>query len=220
MKSPNNENVKNKTYIVKLPKYLGEEILKCKNNEQIGTFKYLENNKVEFELDKKLKLEKIPIQHTVTFKNRITKGCVMNDSMDIVGNLGEDCYILPVINAEYLKFKNEMKEKFSSSVKEAKISNYYDYVQKGEKYAGIKIQEAINKERKQQIRSRRRERLEKPDVLDLMFKAYEKYSFWTIKDLADFCGQPVAYIQELIGEIADLDKKDHKGTYVLKPQYK
>ena len=54
----------------------------------------------------------------------------------------------------------------------------------------------------------------------MVFKAFEKYSSWTVKDLADFCGQPVAFIQEIVSDICVLNKKDLKNMYELRPEYR
>ncbi|KAI5173208.1 transcription initiation factor TFIIF subunit beta [Pancytospora epiphaga] len=74
--------------------------------------------------------------------------------------------------------------------------------------------------RKIMLQEKKRERLDSQDVYDMIFNAYEKRPLWTVKDLADFTGQPTAYIQELIADICVLNKKDHRHAYELKPEYK
>ncbi|ORD92990.1 T2FB [Enterospora canceri] len=98
--------------------------------------------------------------------------------------------------------------------------NHFEQLKRGEKYTGLKEMEAHARKKKRQLQEKKRERLDKSDAIDVLFKAFEKHGAWTVKDLADFTGQPVAYIQEIIGEIAVLDKKDYKNTYILKKQFK
>lgn len=141
-------------------------------------------------------------------------------SFSIQGVINKECFIRPVINEKYLEYKKAMQSLAEQNESTVKMIDYFAEVRKGEKYGSLKEMDILARKRKKQLQDKKRERLDKQDVIDIIFNAFEKHEFWTVRDLADFSGQPVAYIQELVSEICVLNKKDHRNTYELKPEYK
>lgn len=212
---PNHQEV----FLVKVPKYLGKQIRSLGNNKTIG----------EFLFDGQTAQIKFP---TSIYPNEY-KIIVKDDDSKYIANIngddGNECFVhkistmfhvVPVMNAAYFEFKKKQKNQVHDNRHEIQFLNHFDELRKGEKYANLKEMDMYIRKKKQQTQEKKRERLEKSDVLNLMFKAFEKHDSWTVKDLADFSGQPIAYIQEIINEIATLDKKDNRNTYVLKDQFK
>lgn len=206
-------------FLVKVPKYLGKQMRTVGNNKTIG----------EFLFDGQIAQIKFP---TTIYPNKY-EIIVKDDDNKYIANVGIDnnnecsiykissmLHVVPVMDAAYFEFKKKQKEQIHDNKHEIQFLNHFDELRKGEKYANLKEMEMYIKKKKQQTQEKKRERLEKPDVLNLIFKAFEKHDSWTVKDLADFSGQPIAYIQEIINEIAILDKKDNRNTYVLKDQFK
>jgi len=79
--------------------------------------------------------------------------------------------------------------------------------------------------RRQQVDERgvadKRERLEKTKLLELIFKAFRKQDYWTLKDLNTYCNQPVNYLKEVLSEVCSYNTSGkHKSTYELKPEYR
>jgi transcription initiation factor TFIIF subunit beta len=67
----------------------------------------------------------------------------------------------------------------------------------------------------------KRERLEKTKLLELIFKAFRKQDYWTLKDLNNHCNQPVNYLKEVLNEVCSYNTSGkHKSTYELKPEYR
>ncbi|XP_077301486.1 general transcription factor IIF subunit 2-like [Arctopsyche grandis] len=125
---------------------------------------------------------------------------ISNDKkkMYIEGTVNKECFVQPVVNAEYLKFKRSLKETENEKVK---VLDYFAEVKRNGKYSSLREMEVLAKKRKQMLQEKKRERLEREDVLEILFNAFEKHDLWTVRDLADFSGQPVAYIQELVNEV-------------------
>ncbi|KAK5915538.1 hypothetical protein CesoFtcFv8_001120 [Champsocephalus esox] len=67
----------------------------------------------------------------------------------------------------------------------------------------------------------KRARLDKQQVLDMLFSAFEKHQFYNIKDLVDITKQPVTYLKEILRDIGVYNVKGtHKNTWELKPEYR
>lgn len=64
-------------------------------------------------------------------------------------------------------------------------------------------------------------RMPKKDLLDLLFRLFEEYEYWSMKGLKDRTRQPETYLKESLELIANLIKKGpYTSKYNLKPEYK
>lgn len=220
-----NKNVT--VWIAKMPKYITNAILEYNKQLNIGKIiidKDEETNKssIRIVLSNEIKNMNIPIDHVVEVKDKNMKLYLIKNNEEklaIEGIVNKECLIKPVINMKYLEYKKNKTEN-QKSKKSVKFFNYFTELKKGERYGSLKEVDFLARKRKMMLQDKKRERLDAKDVLDMIFNAFEQHEFWTVKDLADFTGQPVAYIQELIGGICVLNKTDHKNSYELKPEYK
>lgn len=207
-------------FLLKMPKYLSEQIKKNKENQDIGEIELdEENGTCQIKLNKNFS----PLEYTVTMKKDLNKYAVdVNGEEDtqVVMPITEHLLMKPVMNKEYFEFKRAMTEVNEKNKHNTIVLNHFEEIKKGEKYSGLKEMEAYARKKKEMLQDKKRERLDKQDAIDILFKAFEKHENWTVKDLADFSGQPLAYIQEIIGEIAVLNKNDHRNTYRLKDQFR
>ncbi|RIA96850.1 transcription initiation factor IIF, beta subunit-domain-containing protein [Glomus cerebriforme] len=63
-------------------------------------------------------------------------------------------------------------------------------------------------------------RMPKNELIDLLFGAFEKYTYWTLRGLKDYAKQPESYLKDVLNEIAILDKRGpYNNCYHLKPEY-
>ncbi|GBC04041.1 hypothetical protein RclHR1_05490004 [Rhizophagus clarus] len=63
-------------------------------------------------------------------------------------------------------------------------------------------------------------RMPKNELIDLLFGAFEKYTYWTLRALKDYAKQPESYLKDVLNEIAILDKRgSYNNCYHLKPEY-
>lgn len=227
------ERKKLTVWVVKFPKYLGEQILASRDKLTIGKIsvrRATENEpaEVQISMSEEVLSTGIPRDHLIDMKDREAGVYVVNapllcgreGSIEILGNVNKECLIRPVINDEYQKFRRTRNEMDSKNATATRVINYFDEARRGEKYGSLKELEFLAKKRKMQLQAKKRERLDSEDVLNMIFRAFETRELWTVKDLADFTGQPMAYIQELVSKICVLNKKDHKNSYELKPEYK
>ncbi|EGV60973.1 transcription initiation factor IIF subunit beta [Yamadazyma tenuis] len=64
-------------------------------------------------------------------------------------------------------------------------------------------------------------RMPQKDLLDLLFRLFEEYEYWSIKGLRERTKQPESYLKESLDSIANLIKKGpYTSKYNLKPEYK
>ncbi|BHF68313.1 General transcription factor IIF subunit 2 [Sparganum proliferum] len=64
-------------------------------------------------------------------------------------------------------------------------------------------------------------RRERDDVLQDLFKAFERHQYYAVKDLMLLTKQPMSYLTELLKEIATFNTKPpHKHMWELKPEYR
>lgn len=64
-------------------------------------------------------------------------------------------------------------------------------------------------------------RMPKKDLLDLLFRLFEEYEYWSMKGLKERTRQPESYLKESLESIANLIKKGpYTSKYNLKPEYR
>lgn len=64
-------------------------------------------------------------------------------------------------------------------------------------------------------------RIERNDLLDLLFTLFEEFDYWSLKGLKDRTKQPEVYLKEVLESMAVLNKKGpYAMRYSLKPEYK
>ncbi|KAF8564054.1 hypothetical protein P879_09252 [Paragonimus westermani] len=64
-------------------------------------------------------------------------------------------------------------------------------------------------------------RREKEDVMQDLFKAFERHQYYAIRDLILLTKQPVTYLTEILKEIAIFNARaPHKNMWELKPEYR
>lgn len=221
----NTTNKKLTVWVAKFPQYIAERILSADGEMLIGTLsinKEANSVKVRINLSDALLSDGIPTDYIIDIKDKDKPIFVVrNDDSQMVveGCVNKECFVRPVMNVQYMEFKRRqaMASEEKSSVR---MIDYFYEIRKGEKYGSLREMDALSRKRKLMLQEKKRERLDSQDVLDMIFSAFEQRDLWTVKDLADFTGQPIAYIQELVSEIGVLNKRDHKNSYELKPEYK
>ncbi|KAI5162339.1 transcription initiation factor TFIIF subunit beta [Nematocida ausubeli] len=136
----------------------------------------------------------------------------------IDGVITDEVYAKPKITPEYLKYKRERNAAQNVKADVKAVDSLKEGIRM-ERYGATEY-DLMARKRKKMLMEKKRERLSKTEVMDILFRAFEEYPYWSVKDLADRSGQPLAYIQELLPGIAVLNKKAHRNMYELKPEYK
>lgn len=213
-------------WLAKLPPFLADKIKKH-NNLEFGEIiikppSYANGStSLEFRLCPEFLQAGMPSEYTLKFVEKGEKMYILKQesgqATSIEGYINREIYVNPVQNKKYFEFVKKQTSQIKSAVQPI------DYIKEGRQTDGlgsVTELEVLARKRKRLLQSKKRERLEKGEVIDMLFKAFEKHSAWSVRDLADFSGQPVAFIQEIITDICVLNKKDYKNLYELKPEYR
>ncbi|ADM11072.1 transcription initiation factor TFIIF subunit beta [Encephalitozoon intestinalis ATCC 50506] len=224
----NTNNKNTKIWLAKVPLFLAERILSLGGETTIGELDITKATSTEpavlsLKLSKEFCEGGFPSSFEVKVKPRDNSMYVIRayeNNADVEGVINNECYITPEINGEYLRYKKEAGFKSDAKKSDVQVIDYLKEGKRGEKFGSLRELEYLARKRKKMLMDKKRERLGKNEVIDMVFKAFEKYPSWTVKDLADFCGQPVAFIQEIVSDICVLNKKDLKNAYELRPEYR
>jgi len=208
-------------WLAKFPEFLKESIKNCNKEIEIGTLDIKPATPKEpAEISLKInKIDNLPSDYQISFTDT-SKNLFIYDEIGkkIEGVVVKECFITCEMNEEYLDFIEKRQEIENERKSEVKMLDYFTDIKRGDIYRPSFIDIQVRKRRKA-LQEKKRERLPRDEVINLIFKAYEKYDKWTIKDLADYTGQPLNYIGDIINDICEIDKKDHKSTYTLKSEY-
>lgn len=222
----NTKNKDKKISIGKLPAFLGDRLIGLEQRKTVGEMIIDDSNldNIIFRVSTAFAdVEDFPLDFNV---KKIIKGnnmYVINSDVNetfVEGEVDSEYYVTPKMTPTYLRFKKRQSQCKKHDVRNAEVIDYVSEGRRSEKIGSLRELEFLAKKRKKMLLEKKRERLGKNEVLDIVFNAFEKYNSWTVKDLADFTGQPTAFIQEIVDEICVVNKKDHKNTYELKTEYK
>ncbi|KAG0440582.1 General transcription factor IIF subunit 2 [Dictyocoela muelleri] len=201
-------------WLVKFPSFLAEKI---KNYDEldIGTLQIIPATKNTPPITKFLikNMPDLPQEYELTFTN-IENNLYVIDDDKIEGRITRQCRVQPVLNKEYFEFQ-KLRSVNLQKTRSTRVIHYQDKVKPSASEVDI-----IARKRRKYISENKRERLEKNEAIDLIFGAFEKHSLWSVKDLSDFTGQPVAYVQELVDELCTPKRTDYRNLYELKPEYR
>ncbi|KAJ1943029.1 hypothetical protein EC988_006339 [Linderina pennispora] len=64
-------------------------------------------------------------------------------------------------------------------------------------------------------------RMDRKDLMDLLFSAFERYPYWSFKGLVEQTKQPAAFLKEVLADVAILNKRGpYAATYSIKPEFR
>ena len=206
-------------WLVKLPSFLADKILELPGERCIGELiithlKKDEPPTIQFQISSDLTSQGqgLPSEYRLNFTEKEEKLYVFKEESDgfrVEGYINKEIFINPVLNEGYFTFVKS-RAKVNKTHSTTKVLNYLREGRQSEKFGSVSELEYLARKRKKILQSKKRERLDKNEVIDILFRAFEKHSAWTVRDLADFSGQPVAFIQEILPEICVLNKKTIK----------
>ncbi|XP_031702802.1 general transcription factor IIF subunit 2 isoform X3 [Anarrhichthys ocellatus] len=226
-------------WLVKVPKYLSQQWAKATGRGDVGKLricKYVkqlntnEITEVSFTLNEELtviegiedKTVSAPRDHPFTMQ---TVGGQMlavftetsSDKVALEGVVVQRAECRPAVSESYMKLKRLQIEELAKPVR---LSQQLDRVVTSNYKPVANHTYNLEYERKKKEEGKRA-RLDKQQVLDMLFSAFEKHQYYNIKDLVDITKQPVIYLKEILRDIGIYNVKGtHKNTWELKPEYR
>ncbi|KRH94423.1 Transcription initiation factor IIF subunit beta [Pseudoloma neurophilia] len=215
-------------WLVKFPPFLSKILENCKDEAEIGTIEIIKPDENSATAQLKIEINTVDVDFTVQWNEMkqimyVLKGSVSESETEsskkdlrLEGRVSKEVFIAPQFNDKYIKFKQNIEPQKKAVVKVIDQSTKI----RPERHTTISEMEAIARRRKKMLQQNKRERLERTEVMDIIFGAFEVQEQWTIRDLAEYSGQPVAYISEILQEIGELNKGDFRGSWSLKDEYR
>ncbi|XP_062383191.1 general transcription factor IIF subunit 2 isoform X1 [Sardina pilchardus] len=238
-------------WLVKVPKYLAQQWAKATGRGEVGKLRISKNQgkaEVAFTLNEELTIletsgEKsnqvnVPREHPFTMQTvggqtlavftETASGQSEADGSTSGPGTGPDKLALdgvvvqraecrPAVSESYMRLK---KLQYEESTKPARTSRQLDKAVTTNYKPVANHAYNLEYDRKKKEEGKRA-RLDKQQVLDMLFSAFEKHQYYNIKDLVDITKQPVIYLKEILRDIGIYNVKGtHKNTWELKPEYR
>jgi transcription initiation factor TFIIF subunit beta len=112
----------------------------------------------------------------------------------IRGKVEQECQLKPIMNEEY---RNVMKQRNLEANRPRRSVQMVDSTSSGIRVGlipHVNESELLLKKKRKFEPELRKERLPKAEVMDLVFKAFEKFAHWTLKGLVEHTQQPTVSI--------------------------
>ncbi|KAJ3008040.1 hypothetical protein HKX48_008805 [Thoreauomyces humboldtii] len=172
----------------------------------------------------------IPKNYTLAFTNLLPqKGYVFtaNTASDrpkeVVGRITHEATINPVVDADY---RNLMHKRTQTAAANVRTIQLHDPRTDSSSYTFIAPVNNVKKDErfgasKKIVQQDKRERMEKQELINLIFTCFEKYAHWGFKGLLERTDQPQSWLKEVLNEVAFLNKRGpYMGLYELKAEFK
>ncbi|XP_033964880.1 general transcription factor IIF subunit 2-like isoform X2 [Gymnodraco acuticeps] len=222
-------------WLVKVPKYLSAQWAKATGRGDVGKLRICKKGnqgkpEVSFTLNEELtvidgiedKTVSAPRDHPFTMQSVGGQTLAVftensSDKIALEGVVVQRAECRTAVSENYMKLKRLQLEelakpvRLSQQLEKAVTSNY-------KPVANHTYNLEYDRKKKEEGK---RARLDKQQVLDMLFSAFEKHQFYNIKDLVDITKQPVTYLKEILRDIGVYNVKGtHKNTWELKPEYR
>ncbi|XP_040055455.1 general transcription factor IIF subunit 2 isoform X2 [Gasterosteus aculeatus] len=222
-------------WLVKVPKYLSQQWAKATGRGDVGKLRISKKGnqgkaEVSFTLNEELtviegiedKSVSAPREHPFTMQTVGGQTLAVftensSDKIALEGVVVQRAECRPAVSESYMRLKRLQIEELAKPVRlsqQLKTAVTTNYKPVSNHPNNLEYERRKKEEGK-------RARGEKPQVLDMLFSAFEKHQYYNIKDLVDITKQPVTYLKEILRGIGLYNVKGtHKNTWELKPEYR
>lgn len=142
-------------------------------------------------------------------------------ALALEGRVEQKCELKPVYNEQYrevMQRRNDVANRPKRTVKV--VDSLTDNIKMG-LIPHVSEHEMLMKRKRRYEPELRKERLPREEVMDMLFRAFERIPHWQFKNLVDHTQQPATYLKEILGEIAIYNTRGpYKNLYELRPEYK
>ncbi|KND05055.1 transcription factor IIF subunit TFG2 [Spizellomyces punctatus DAOM BR117] len=237
------DNADTQVWLVKVPKFLAEKWASVEMEDQeLGSidvpafnsssrnFNNGTSNKASVHLPAQPWADDIPKNYTLTFTNLkpqseyiFTEDTSTGRAKELVGKVIHEGTIAPVIDDDYRQLMQRRAQMVSDKKRNIKMIDV-----KGDRgHTWITPVNDVIKEKGFGLMARKKpqqdkkERVERTELVNMIFEAFQKYPHWTFKGLVERTQQPQAWLKEVLNDLALLHKRGpYVGTYELKPEFK
>ncbi|OLY78382.1 Transcription initiation factor IIF subunit beta [Smittium mucronatum] len=146
-----------------------------------------------------------------------------NVSTSLTGTIHHECTVTPKLDENYQEIMRRRIFDSTNSVRSVQVlgsthknSNMFSPGLASKSFM-------INNRRKALLANseRKMERIPRNELIDLLFGAFGKFAYWTLKGLIEYTKQPSAFLKEVLSDIAVLNKRGpYSSMYSLKPEFR
>ncbi|KAG2172487.1 hypothetical protein INT44_006660 [Umbelopsis vinacea] len=230
-------NIATKIWLVKVPNFLAE---KWKNVDQdsmnLGTVRIYNrnpegsNSHVKLILPDNEMTSDIPKEYSIKIPAGEVENKYVFGSNDhgaatrVVGKIHHECHVSP---ANWTAYRDIMRKRVheadrpTRSVQE--IEQRHQPVFAPGASSGMPVSDfsSFIPSKKPRIDKEKATRMPRNELMDMLFAAFERYPYWSLKGIAEHTKQPMQYLKEILSEICILNKRGpYTSTYQLKAEYK
>eukprot|EP00834_Sanchytrium_tribonematis_P007815 NODE_776_length_3975_cov_0.468008.p4 type:complete len:207 gc:universal NODE_776_length_3975_cov_0.468008:1604-2224(+) len=196
-------------WLVKIPKFLLEEFNNQQNGKNLGELK-LEGKQGTLEIEH----PELPLKYTLKITNPKAENMISFNESGAKVNIVTECTLQPELDERYRHIMKKRKlasqSQRQSEFRDKEIKQTYE-------------RDGFSKETKKGMRKddEKRIRLPEKQVIDLLFRLFERSEYASMKSLVEQTDQSASYLKEVLPKIAELIKRGpYNSMWTLKNEYK
>ncbi|WBW72485.1 transcription factor TFIIF complex beta subunit Tfg2 [Schizosaccharomyces osmophilus] len=224
-----------RVWLVKVPRFLMEkwDAIPDDDRANLGCVR-VKNDEIQLLLHNNSENADVPKNYNLKVMNKFVKNSYVfreaessssnTKNTALVGTVAHECNVTPIINDDYRRVMQ--KRALAASAPKRKVQMIDD---RGASLLAPGTLGARNRNTTSFIRNvkprtgegLKNSRIPRNELLDILFKCFEDYEYWTLKGLREYVKQPEVYLKEVLDSIAILNKRGpYALKYSLKPEYK
>ncbi|PVU89584.1 hypothetical protein BB559_005029 [Furculomyces boomerangus] len=146
-----------------------------------------------------------------------------NIPTSLTGTIHHECTVTPTLDDNYQQIMRKRIFNYSKPNRTVQVLGATHKNSRMYSPGLLKNQTVLSSRKKYAmgISDSRMERIPRNELLDLLFTAFEKYTYWTFKGLVEYTKQPSPFLKEVLNDIAILNKRGpYSSMYNLKSEFR
>jgi len=225
-------SLQDNVWLVKVPRFLYDRWVTEEEEEmQLANVRIEANNfdNLRLVLEDEDEDDELPTEYHINMVNKQPASTfVFSEQVNeegaiktaIVGTVAHECSLTPVLNERYKFYASNKAAAIPRQIQRLDGMMHHgtnsSLAQANARFTGFT---AVTRRGKNM--PDKGVRMDKSELLDILFLKFEDYEYWTLKGLREVTKQPEAYLKEVLGQVGVLIKKGpYAQKWTLKPEYK
>lgn len=183
------------------------------------------DSKLMIHLDEQGPMADLPSDyHLQSFKptqqmHLLVQSAQTEEALGIQGKVEQECHMIPVLEDE--RYRTLLRARTEAANRPKRTIQLVDEHHRAGMVEHVSEHSLLAGQAKRRTEPEmRRERLPRGEVINMLFKAFERYERMSLGDLLTHTQQPAAYLKEILAEIAIYNKRGpNKNLYELLSEY-
>ncbi|KAI8323830.1 hypothetical protein GQ54DRAFT_296534 [Martensiomyces pterosporus] len=136
----------------------------------------------------------------------------------LTGRIIHECIVTPTFNERY---QDIMRRRAVEAGKPVRTMRLLSEQHRNNSMFKPSESSSFVTTQKKSTADNRMARMDRKDLMDLLFSAFEKYPYWSFKGLVEHTRQPTAFLKEVLADVAVLNKRGpYAATYSIKSEFR